>query len=374
MEARQVKIGLYAFLVVLLVSMFSIKPYLPKALYHNFAKIDDYTFFENRTIAAKLPGEPWQVGEQKMPAPDAATEKLLADLNTTALLVLENGKIVYERYDLTGGQDVISGSFSMAKSIVAILYGFALQDGRIKSLNEPISNYLGEWEGTEMGKITIKNLLTMSSGLNWQEAYSNPFSITTEAYYGSDLRMTALRQQMTETPGSRFSYQSGNTQLLGMVLGRAVNMNLSAYASAKLWKPLGAEKDALWSLDHENGQEKAFCCINASARDFARIGQLILQKGKWHDEQLLNSNYIDEMLTPNRLMDNQDEKVEYYGYQWWLLKTDQGTVPYMRGILGQYVMIIPSKNRVVVRLGKKMGDRKNHHPVEVEALAKWAQQ
>jgi CubicO group peptidase (beta-lactamase class C family) len=372
MDKRQVKLGIYGFLVVLFVSMLSIKPYLPRALYHNFAKIDDYRFFDNRVIAAKLPGEAWPSGEQKMADPDPQTQKLLKDLGTTALLVLENGKIVYEKYDLSGGPEVISGSFSMAKSIIALLYGFALQEGRIKSLNEPISNYLTEWEGTDEGKITIRNLLTMSSGLNWQEAYSNPFSITTEAYYGSNLHMTALRQRSIEPQGTHFVYQSGSTQLLGLVLGRAVNMNLANYASAKLWKPLGAEKDALWSLDHEDGMEKAYCCVNARARDFARLGELVRLDGKWHDQQLLNSNYIHEMLTPNQLPDDSGKPIDYYGYQWWILSTPQGNVPYMRGILGQYVVVVPQKNRVVVRLGMKSGKQESHHPEEIRALVQWA--
>ena len=372
MDKRQVKLGIYGFLVVLLVSMFSIKPYLPRALYHNFAKIYDYRFFQNRVISAKPPGLPWVKSSLSIAQPDPETQKWLDDLGTTALLVLENGQIVYEKYDLSGGPDVISGSFSMAKSIVAVLYGFALQEGRIKSLNEPISNYLMEWEGSDQGKITIKNLLTMASGLNWQEAYVNPFSITTEAYYGTDLRMTALRQQMSGVPGERFSYQSGNTQLLGLILSRAVNMNLAYYASAKLWKPLGAEKDALWSLDHEDGMEKAFCCVNATARDFARIGELVRLNGKWNGQQLLNESYVHEMLTPHQIPGEDGKPVDYYGYQWWIMNTPSGPVPYMRGILGQYVIVVPQKNRVIVRLGNKTGERENHHPVELRALVNWA--
>ena len=210
-----------------------------------------------------------------------------------------------------------------------------------------------------------------AAGLNWNESYSNPFSITTEAYYGKDLHFTAFRQHGIFAPGTRFDYQSGTTELLGLLVSRAVNRSLSQYASQKLWIPLGAEKDALWSLDHEEGIEKAFCCFNATARDFARIGEFVRTDGRWQGKQLLNPDYIHQMLTPNTLVDGSGMPANDYGYQWWILHTSKGDVPYARGILGQYIVVLPQKNRVLVRLGMKAGKLEGGHPVELLALVDW---
>jgi CubicO group peptidase (beta-lactamase class C family) len=371
-EKKNIKLGVSAFSVVLLTSMLALKPWLPKAVYHNFAAIDDYRIFENRTIAAGAARVPFPVSEKQMAAPAGDLARQLSDLETTALLVLEDGKIVYESYSLDGGADVLSGSFSMAKSIVALLAGVARQEGKIKSWDESIDHYLPEWEGREEGKVTVRQLLTMTGGFNWDESYWNPFSITTEAYYGSDLLRTVFKQRLASPAGSRFSYQSGTTQLLGMVVSRAVNESLSNYASRKLWVPLEAETDALWSLDRADGLEKAYCCFNAKARDFARIGELVRLGGSWGTNRVVDPEYIREMIRPHGIANSEGKPVDYYGFQWWILKTPEGEVPYARGILGQYIAVIPSKKRVVVRLGKKTGERTDHHPVELRALVEWA--
>ncbi len=371
MDKRQIKIGIYGFVIMLLVSMLALKPFLPRALFHNFAGIYDYTFFSNRVVKAASHPTPWKISPNRIQGPDLPTRKMLEDLGTTALLVIENGEIVYERYDLDGNSDVISGSFSMAKSIVSLLTGFALQEHKIRSLDEPISNYLPEYEGRDEGKIKIRDLLTMSSGLNWNEAYSNPFSITTEAYYGTDLHQTTFKQRSVRDPGTQFEYQSGTSELLGYIVSRAVNRSLSQYASEKIWGPTGAEKDALWSLDHDEGMEKAYCCFNATARDFARIGELVRLQGKWNGVELLSPDYIRQMTAPNGIPNKEGKPTDYYGYQWWILKTPSGDIPYARGILGQYIMVVPQKNRVVVRLGKRSGEKDDHHPEEVRAIANW---
>lgn len=369
---KQVKIGLLAFFVMFVISLFTLKPFLGMAIYRNFADIDDYKIFSNREVKIAT-SQPWEVSPTQHAAPNEKTQKQLDQLKTTALLLIENGKITYEKYSLTGGVDEISGSFSMAKSIVGMLVGFALQDGAIPRLDTEIKTWITEWSERPEGKITVRDLLTMSAGLNWDEAYWNPFSITTEAYYGSNLLQTALKQRLLAEPGKVFSYQSGSTQLLGLIVSRAVNKTLSEYVSEKLWQPLGMEKPALWSIDHPEklneanihpSMEKAYCCFNARARDFAKIGQFILQGGQWNGKPLLDSKYIQEMTT--------GKTVDYYGYQWWVLHTAKGDIPYARGILGQYIMVIPQKNRVVVRLGMKTAEREDHHPIEVRALAEWA--
>jgi len=377
LEVRNVKLGVYGFLIMLLVSMFVLKPYLPTALYHNFANIDDYHIFNNRVVMVGSP-KPWKVAAQSIAGPSAETDAFLRKYQTTALLVLENGEIVFERYDQPGGgpsgETEISGSFSVAKSITAMLTGIALAEGSIRSVDEPIEAYLTEWASRPEGKIKIKDLLQMTAGLNWSEAYSSPFSITTEAYYGNDLRSTVFKQRLEMEPGTRFEYESGTTQLLGLLVSRATNKTLAQFASEKLWRPLGAEHEALWSLDRENGMEKAYCCFNATARDFARLGQLVLQKGQWDGKTLIPAEYVQAMVTPHGVLNQYGEPTDYYGYQWWILKTAKGNViPYARGILGQYIMVVPHKNRVLVRLGMKRADNKAHHPEDLRLLAEWVE-
>ena len=354
-EAKNFKVALYGFLFVLMGVLYFLKPYLPRAIYYNFANIDDYKIFSNRMVKAASPGQPWSMFSVQNPGPSAATQKQLDELKTTALLMLDHGAISYERYSNGGGADEISGSFSMAKSILGLLTGFAIQDHAIQSINDPISKYFPAWSEAPQGEVTIKQLLQMTSGLNWNESYSNPFSVTTEAYYGEDLFITSLKQKLILDPGTYFQYQSGTAQLLGFIVSSTTNKTLSQYASEKLWIPLGAEKDALWSLDHDEGMEKAYCCFNARARDFARLGQFVLQGGQWNGKQLLDADFVRDMIKPHGVADETKLPTNYYGYQWWIYQSTQGPIPYARGILGQYIIVIPQKARVIVRLGEKAG-------------------
>jgi CubicO group peptidase (beta-lactamase class C family) len=190
----------------------------------------------------------------------------------------------------------------------------------------------------------------MSAALSWDEAYASLFSVTTEAYYGRDLQGLMDRLEVISEPGRDFNYQGGATQLLAMVIMRASGKNLSTYCSENLWKPLGAEHDAGWSLDKKDGMEKASCCIYSNARDFARIGSLYLHLGHANGRQLLDTSFVRESVTPAPLLKDGKTNSEY-GFQWWLTTTDGLDVFYCRGILGQYIAVIPSMELVMVRLG-----------------------
>lgn len=153
------------------------------------------------------------------------------------------------------------------------------------------------------------------------------------------------------TPGETFEYVSGNTQLLGLILERALkNKTVTQYFQEKLWTPLEMEYDASWSIDKKKqGTEKTFCCINARARDFAKIGRLYLNKGKWNGKQIVSEKWVEE----STKVDTRDGSVSFYQYQWWLPST---TGDFMaEGILGQYIYVNPSKNMVIVRMGKNNG-------------------
>ena len=195
----------------------------------------------------------------------------------------------------------------------------------------------------------------MSSGLKWDEAYSSLFSVTTKAYYGYDVATLVGNLPIETQPGINFNYQSCNTQLLGMILIKATGKTISQYAQEKLWQPLQAEHDALWSLDNSDGIEKCFCCFNSTATDFARIGALYLHQGNWHGLQIVDSTFVKESIKPAHLL-YQGKANTIYGLHWWLATVAGKPVYFARGILGQYIFVLPHKNLVAVRLGNKRGE------------------
>jgi CubicO group peptidase (beta-lactamase class C family) len=360
--------------VIILFSAFAVvsgKTYLFKAVYYNFAGIDDYKIFANNEVAKGDP-QAWPVlpSYNKIKSPDALNG-LLAELKTVALVVIKNDSLLYEKYWDGYSDSSLSNSFSMAKSITSLLIGVAISEGKIKSVDEAVGHYLPEFKERLAAGLKIKDLLTMSSGSNWDESYANPLSVTTESYYGANLYKTATGVKIIKKPGTYHSYKSGDTELLGLVLEKATGRSLSDYASEKLWQPLGAEHAALWSTDKENGKEKAFCCFNSNARDFARIGQLMLDSGRWKGHPIIDSAYFNQSVTACLVPDENGIPCDDYGYQWWLRPQIPG-VFYARGILGQYIIVIPSKNIVMVRLGHKRSDNfVNGAPKEVDALIDW---
>lgn len=327
--------------------------YLITAISHGKPNIDDYKIFYNRTVEA---GEyqPWQIGDDynHYLLPDT-TRANIEQYKPVAFLIIQDEKIKYEEYWDGYNEQSLSNSFSAGKSIVGLLIGIALDEGKIKSLDQPVGDFLPAFQKGRNTELSIRHLLTMSSGLNWDEAYSSPFSMTTKAYYGTDLPALINTLEVIEIPGKEFDYLSGNTAVLAMVIEAATGKRMADYASEKTWKNIGAQYDALWCLDHEDGMEKAYCCFNSNARDFARFGQLVLNKGKWAGKQIISEKYLTEATTPaGYLIDKEDRQpVDFYGYQWWIIHYKGHTIPYMRGILGQYIFAIPEKNAVVVRLG-----------------------
>lgn len=347
------------------------KTYLFKAVYYNFAGIDDYKIFSNDTVAIGT-AQPWsQSSDYNKITPPPSLAATLDNLKTVALVVIKNDSLLFEKYWDDYSDSSLSNSFSVAKSITSLLVGAAIKEGQIKSVNELVGTYLPEFKEGLAGKLTIRHLLTMSSGSNWDEAYANPLSITTESYYGGNLYKTATKVKIVREPGTYQSYRSGDTELLGLIVEKATGKSLSNYAAEKLWQPLGAEHAALWSTDKEDGVEKAFCCFNTNARDFARIGKLMLDSGRWKGNQIIDSAYYTQSITPNLIPNEDGVPCNYYGYQWWIRPNYPG-VFYARGILGQYIIIIPSKKIVIVRLGhKRSSTRVNGAPEEIDALIDW---
>ncbi|MDQ1769778.1 serine hydrolase [Labilibaculum sp. A4] len=329
--------------------------YLRTSLIYWYANIDDYTIFENKEVSVEN-GKDWpEDSNYNKFTLDSIDRAYLENNETVAYLVIQDGKVLYEEYWEDYGTESLSNLFSATKSIVSLLIGIAIDQGKINSINDPVGKYLKEFSEDERGNITIKNLLTMSSGLDWDEAYSSPTSITTKAYYGKKLREVSTNQHLVEKPGVRFRYQSGNTQLLSFIIEEATGETIAKYAERKLWKPMQATQPALWSLDKKEGDEKAFCCFNTNARDAARFGQLVLNKGKWNGVPLVSEEYITEATKAASYLLNEEETepLNFYGFQYWILPYSRMNIPYMRGHLGQYIYSIAEKNAVVVRLGKQ---------------------
>jgi CubicO group peptidase (beta-lactamase class C family) len=339
--------------------------YVYRAIWYFTADIDDYKIFTNSTVDTGN-GEP--IPEAASYSNNSPADPLRASLNkykTIAFVVIKNDSVREESYYDGYSDSSYSGSFSVAKSFISALTGIALKEGKIKSLDDKVSQYLPWFTGGMKDKVTIRHLLMMCSGTDWYEAYIDPFSITAEAYYGTDLPKSMHKLGMKTEPGTLFYYKSGDTQLLGEVLIAATGMPLSQYASEKLWKPVHAMRPALWSTDHDKGEEKAFCCFNTNARDFARLGLLYLHNGNWKGTQIIDSDYIAQSTTAHGMPDKSGMNVDYYGYQWWIIPGRGQKIFYARGILGQYILVLPEKNTVIVRLGEKPGERTEPHTFDL---------
>lgn len=274
-------------------------------------------------------------------------------LETTSFLVLLRDSVIFEKYWEEHTAETVSNTFSAAKSLVSLLIGIAVEEGYIGGIDESVGKYIEEWNKAPYSEITIRNLLTMSTGLGWHESGGNPFSDNAEAYYGTDLEKLVLKQKVVGNPGEEFEYISSATQVLTIVLERATGFELSVYFHDKIWSKIGSESDAYWSLDKEGGIEKGYCCLYATTRDFAKIGLLIADDGVWNGERIVPEWYIKEAFVPADIEVKGEGVNHRYGLHWWLVPTGEDTVRYARGIKGQYIAVIPGRDLVVVRTGHK---------------------
>ncbi|MGJ5642938.1 serine hydrolase domain-containing protein [Formosa sp. S-31] len=317
---------------------------------HKTAFLEDYKEFDNRVIENSTP-QPWNIHKDYN---KTAITDSLEHTNTTngtiAYLIIKNDSIWFEKYYDGFQDDSKTNSFSMAKSLISAMLGKAIMEGKIKSLDQNVSDFYPQFKKGYTANLTVGDLSSMASGLNWDEAYYSPFSVTTRAYFDENITPVILDLEGIEPPGKQYKYLSGNTQLLGMVLTKATGQTMAGYLSEKFWKPMGCETEALWQVDSEEyGLEKAYCCIASNARDFARFGKLYKDYGKWNGKQLLDSAFIQKSITP-RFPESPE-----YGYGWWLKTIGDKHFFMMRGHLGQYVIVEPQDNIIIVRLGHSKG-------------------
>ncbi len=312
---------------------------------------------------------------------------MLEETESGSYLVYRNDTLVHESY-YNGFSDTHHlNSFSMAKTFTTLLVEKAIELGYITSWDAKAKDYLPWLKGPFSDRVTLRHLSTMTAGLDWDEHYTSPFSITAEAYYTEDIESVMRNLEIINEPGQTWKYQSGATQLLTFVLREAIRTprtlvreplqmdtslqttlrlnelknepnlsspskgafksykSVSEFASEQIWIPLGMESTAMWSLDHANGNELGFCCLNAISRDFGRLGLWMLHQGRWGNARV-DSSFVALATKPY--------KDKRYGHSFWISNETPVPFYYFQGLNGQYICVIPSKNMVVVRTGKKI--------------------
>ncbi len=322
------------------------------------AGIDDYLFYDNRTLEKSPTPQPWNFHNDFNQTPQTPKLQALHDsLGTVAFLIIKNDSIWHESYYDGYDQTSKSNSFSMAKSIVCAALGRAIDEGFVKSLDQAVGDFLPEFNSGYAAQLTMGDLASMASGLEWEESYTNLLTITPRVYVEKDLDKLMRTIPIESQPGVAFRYLSGNTQLLAMALKAATGENIADLVKKWFWDPMGAEQNVLWQLDsEEKGLERAYCCFNSNARDFARFGKLFKQNGKWKGEQLIDSAFVAKSITP-RFKESPE-----YGYGWWLGQRAGRRFYSMQGHLGQYVIVIPEEDVIVVRLGHRKLKNQNGAP------------
>ncbi len=344
--------------VLLLLSLSSCKLY--HFVVHNVAEYDDYKIFDTRKITRSsvpkdLPLVPQKFGldtlvfMDKIHVPHSISfDQFMEESSTLQFLVWHEGDIIKEEYYDDVSKNTRINIFSSSKSILSLLIGCAIDDGYIKTVQDPITQYLPELHRNGFDSIRIIHLLQMTSGIHFRENYYLPYATAGNFYYGSDLDREVRRLKSDCPPGIRYQYSSGDSQILGMLLTRALGREtLAGYLQKRIWDPLGMAYNASWSTD-EHGMEKAFCCINTNARNLMKIGQLYLNKGFWNGQQIVSASWIKQTLARDTAYASRPDRQ----YQWYL--NPDGSF-YTLGYLGQYLFVDPSKHVIIVRLGKSQG-------------------
>jgi CubicO group peptidase (beta-lactamase class C family) len=330
--------------------------------YENFGRIEEI-FPTSKMAAAAAPFRfatgtaislpvafPWQDD-------DLATAAFLEATDTAALLVIENGRIRFEEYWLTGGPDVTWLSMSVAKSFISALVGIALEEGKIRSIEDPITTYVPELTDSAYDGVRIKDILQMSSGAGWDETYGDPKSDINRfgriLALGGSLNEFAISLEREREPGTYNHYNSTDTQVLGWLLSVVTEGNIASYMEEKLWHPLGMEADGFWMVD-SHGMEMAFGGLNATARDYAKLGELYRGQGRWQGHELVPTAWVQASVTPDapHLVPGAHEFSDFplgYGYQWWVPEGDEGEYSAI-GVYNQFIYVNPARRLVIVKL------------------------
>lgn len=360
---NQLKYILPAFhlLLVAFISLTLTSCHVGRYFFWNFADINDYKKFPSLPIekaSDEFSFKEKSVGTD-LTVPQIFEEKsgtitfdnFQENHKTVAFMIIRNDSILYEKYYSGYDDSAIIPSFSLSKSFISALIGIAVDEGFIKNVHQPVTDFIPELKQNDprFGNITLEHLINMRSGIRFNEGYSNPFADMAKYYYGRNLNKYLAQLKIETQPDEKYNYLSVNTLLLGIALERATGKKLNEYLEEKIWKPLNMEFDASWSIDSKkDNQIKAFCCINARTRDFAKFGRLYLHKGKYNQQQIIPEEWIKKTIAITN--DSKDSQNYSYNYSWRV--KDDGAI-FAKGVLGQYIYVFPEKNIIIVRLGKK---------------------
>ncbi len=318
--------------------------------YRNMEKIDATRVIRRGAHVHPLPKAAAQIDPKwtwRGHAWDVAS--YMAAMRTTGVIVLKDGKIVLERYGLGRSPEDRWTSFSVAKSVTSTLVGAAIRDGYIKSLDAPVTDYIGELKGSAYDGVTIRQLLTMTSGVTWNEDYADPHSDVAQAGGvildpGVNPIVSYMRRlPRADPPGSKWLYKTGETDLAGVLVSNAVGKPLADYLSEKIWAPYGMEEDAVW-VEDVAGHERGGCCISMTLRDYARFGQFMLGGGKAGGVAVLPPGWVADA-TSEHVRLPPEEGARGYGYFWWLSPGAYAA----EGIFGQEIIVFPG-DRVVIAI------------------------
>lgn len=311
--------------------------------------------------------QPWPLSSQYNESDLSSNEIIQHEqFQSGAFLILSEDSILLEKYWGEFTDTTWSNTFSMTKSYTSMAIGAAILEGQIGSLDDRVGDYLDEFKIGANKDLTLRHLITMSSGMSYSEGYLNPFGFVAKLNYGEDLRSLVLSHSVEGESGKYFEYKGGDTQILAMVLEKATGKSLNQYFEEKIWSKIGASRDAYWTYDRPGGMAKASCCFNSNARDLARLIRVMMNGGRWKEEQLIDSTFAHESLMPAPTLELDGSPNQRYGYQWWMGEFEETPFFYSRGINGQYAVGIPSKDLVVVRLGwKRSSKRKDGHPLDL---------
>jgi CubicO group peptidase (beta-lactamase class C family) len=348
-------------------------------------KIDDFRHYPGRNL---LPSDtPFQflssTREFNIPADlvrefgsTGELDQILSSNDTLAFLIIQDDTILYERYFHGHSSGSLSQSFSMAKSFTSVLIGMAIDDGYIKGIDQPITDFVPELANSGFSKVKIHHLLSMMSGSSYTEN-DNPFGEHVILNYTPQLENKILNFKLDSEPGDAFRYKSGDNALLALALDRSLGEEtITEYTQRRLWSPLGMEDVGIWTLDHAgDGLEKTWCCLAATARDFAKVGRLYLEEGNWAGEQILSADWIEQ--STNGKVPEAAWPPKYfdigwsnYGYSWWLANEEAGDY-FALGKDGQFLYINPYHDLIILRLGRSTGELSSSQWVSLfQSLAK----
>ncbi len=294
----------------------------------------------------------------------------------TGLLIAQDGMILYEHYQYDRNAQDAFLSQSMAKTITSLLVGIALHEGAIRSVDQPAADYVPGLAGSEYGKTPIRALLHMASGVAFKEVYDGPGDNQTlnRMLFVPGGPVTAKAVTVFNTreapPDTRFHYAGVETEVLGLVLARAVKMPLTEYLRTRIWQPMGAEADAAWTVDH-TGQEIAYCCVSAVLHDWARLGLMLAHDGAWNGKQIVPREFVLSATTPEAAFQRPGTATRFFGYgdQIWLFPGPRRQFALL-GIHGQAIFVDPLSKLVLVHTAVRL--KPSNDPAALELRALWA--